>query len=115
MEFVDVYPTLAALARLSPPSGLQGRSLVPLLTNPQAAWDHPALTQVQRGGGPNQFMGYSVRTEKWRYTEWDGGKRGTELYDEVNDPVEMYNLADDAKHRETVAEMKRVLERMKSQ
>ena len=43
-------------------------------------------------------MGYSIRTEKWRYTEWDDGKRGTELYDESDDPAEMRNLAADPKH-----------------
>src|SRR5262245_31986472 len=115
VEFIDVYPTLADLTHLSPPPGLHGRSLAPLLKDPQTAWDHPALTQVRRGGRDDQFMGYSVRTEKWRYTEWDGGTRGTELYDEMNDPGEMRNLAADPKHRERVAEMKRVLERMKGQ
>jgi len=115
VEFLDLYPTLADLARLSPPAGLHGRSLTPLLKNPQAAWNHPALTQVRRGGGGTTFMGYSVRTEKWRYTEWDGGKRGVELYNEVEDPREMHNLASDPAHRDTVAEMQRLLQRVKGQ
>ena len=55
------------------------------------------------------FMGYSVRTEKWRYTEWDEGKRGVELYDEAADPDEMRNLAADPKHSATVVEMKKLL------
>ena len=58
-------------------------------------------------------MGYSVRTEKWRYTEWDDGKRGTELYDEAADPQELHNLAADPKHRQTLSEMQRQLQRMK--
>jgi len=49
-----------------------------LQTRRHTTWDHAALTQVRRGGNNNGFMGYSVRTEKWRYTEWDDGKRGTE-------------------------------------
>ena len=57
-------------------------------------------------------MGYSVRTEKWRYTEWDDGKRGVELYDEVADPGELRNLATDPKHRSIVAEMQQLLRRM---
>jgi iduronate 2-sulfatase len=113
VEFIDLYPTLADLSRLTPPAGLHGRSLAPLLTDPQTAWDHPALTQVRRGGRDNGFMGYSVRTDNWRYTEWDDGKRGTELYDEVKDPGEMHNLAADPKHRETIAQMKRVLQRLR--
>jgi uncharacterized sulfatase len=112
VEFLDLYPTLADLARVAPPPGLHGRSLTPLLRNPQARWDHPAVTQVRRGAGENMFMGYSVRTDKWRYTEWDGGSRGTELYDEREDPDELRNLAADPKHQETVAELQRLLRRV---
>ncbi len=65
VELVDLYPTLAELAGLTPPQHLEGFSLRSLLDNPQAPWDHPAYTQVQRGADP----GHSVRTERWRYTE----------------------------------------------
>jgi iduronate 2-sulfatase len=103
VEFVDMYPTLADLAGLTPPKNLQGVSLRPLLTNPTAAWDRPAFTQVARGGS----AGHSVRTPEWRYTEWgDDGKDGVELYDEKNDPDEMKNLAGDAKHSATIAKLK---------
>ena len=60
-------------------------------------------------------MGYSVPSEKWRYTEWDEGKRGAELYDEVDDPQESNNLAADPKHQSVVAEMRRLLTRMSGQ
>ena len=112
VEFVDVYPTLAGLSGVSSPPGLPGRSLVPLLKNPRASWDKPALTQVRRGGPKEFFMGYSVRTEKWRYTEWDHGKRGTELYDEAEDPQEVRNLAADPRYRNVVREMQRLLRRV---
>jgi uncharacterized sulfatase len=112
IEFLDLYPTLADLAGVAAPPGLHGRSLTPLLRNPEAAWDHPALTQVRRGPADNSFMGYSVRTERWRYTEWDGGKRGVELYDEVEDPAETRNLAADPKHQNTVADLQRMLHRL---
>ena len=105
VEFLDVYPTLAALAGLTPPVGLHGRSLVPLLTNAQMPWDHAAVTQVRRGAPPATFMGYSIRTARWRYTEWDGGARGTELYDSEADPGELRNLAADQTHRTTVADL----------
>jgi len=112
VEFLDLYPTLADLARLSAPSDRHGRSLTPLLKDPQAAWNHPAWTQVRRGGGETAFMGYSVRTEKWRYTEWDNGMRGTELYNEIDDPNEMHNLAADPKHGKTLIEMQALLRRV---
>jgi uncharacterized sulfatase len=107
VEYLDLYPTLAALAGLTPPREIEGRSLVPLLNQPNAAWSHPALTQVRRGTQANGFfMGYSIRTERWRYTEWDEGKRGVELYDEKSDPGEMHNLAGVAKYAVTLTELK---------
>ena len=54
-------------------------------------------------------MGYSVRNEKWRYTEWEDGKRGTELYDEEDDPDELRNFAADPKHAKALAEMQALL------
>ena len=82
MELIDLYPTLAGLAGLTPPKDLQGASLRPLLENPAAPWTRPAFTQVQRGS----FPGHSVRTERWRYTEWNFGAEGAELYDHAADP-----------------------------
>ena len=105
-ELVDLYPTLADLAGLTPPPGLQGVSLRPLLLNPTAEWHHPAFTQVQRGEAP----GHSVRTDRWRYTQWDRGAKGEELYDQENDPQELHNLAALPKYASTVAEMKALLQ-----
>ncbi len=54
-------------------------------------------------------MGRSVRTDRWRYSEWDGGKRGAELYDHQSDPREHKNLAGDLKFASVVTEMKALL------
>lgn len=105
VELLDIYPTLVDLAGLTPPTHLQGASLRPLLDNPQAAWNRPAFTQVQRG----TFPGHSVRTERWRYTEWDGGDKGIELYDHDNDPQELKNLADNPQFAEVQAQMKALI------
>ena len=115
VEFVDIYPTLAEMTGLVPPPNLHGRSLVPLLKNPNAVWDHPALTQVRRGNAATGFMGYSIRTAKWRYTEWDEGKQGTELYDERADPAEAKNLAPDPKYHSVLADLRRELQRLRHQ
>jgi uncharacterized sulfatase len=110
VEYLDLYPTLADLAGVAPPREVEGRSLTPLLHQPDAAWNHPALTQVRRGNQDDGFfMGYSIRTERWRYTEWDEGRRGTELYDEKADSGEMHNRAADAKHADIVQELKSLL------
>jgi len=109
VEFLDIYPTLADLAGLPAPRHLEGRSLRPLMRSPRAAWPHAAYTQVRRGSGEGAFTGRSVRTDRWRYTEWDDGKKGVELYDHAKDPGEITNLATDPAHAKTVAELKRLL------
>jgi len=107
VELVDLYATLCDLAGLPAPDGVEGGSLRPLLEKPDAAWDAPAFTQVFRAS--KKVTGRSVRTEQWRYTEWDGGKAGVELYDQLNDPKEYANLAHDPAHAETVTQLKRLL------
>ncbi|MFN7939503.1 MAG: sulfatase [Bryobacteraceae bacterium] len=105
VELIDLYPTLADLCGLPAPKGVQGKSVKPLLQNPGAAWEKPAYTYQQRGN----VMGASVRTEQYRYTEWDGGKAGAELYDYAADPLEQKNLAGDAKMAGLVGRMKTLL------
>ena len=110
VELLDLYPTLADLCGLSSvPGNLAGRSLRPLLKNPQARWDKPAITQVRRGSGDQFYMGYSVRNERYRYTEWDQGRKGAELYDYERDPRELQNLASDRKYAKEVAQMRLLL------
>lgn len=108
VELVDLYPTLADLCGLPAPSGFEGKSLRPLLDNPQASWNKPAFTQVRRG---QNVMGRSVRTERYRYTEWGEGKAGVELYDYETDPHETKNLAHDPQYAKTVEEIKGLLHR----
>ncbi|MCX7824435.1 MAG: sulfatase [Verrucomicrobiae bacterium] len=105
VQYLDLYPTLADLCGLPQPKHLEGASLRPLLDNPDAPWDRPAYTVQVRGW----FLGRSVRTERWRYTEWDEGRRGVALYDHDNDPHEMRNLAADAKHADTLARLRKFL------
>jgi iduronate 2-sulfatase len=120
VELVDLHATLTDLCQIEAPKN-DGYSLKPLLDNPEAAWDKPAYSQVLRGQelGTNApkagkkkggFMGRSVRTEQWRYTEWGtDGEHGVMLYDMIKDPTEAKNLASDPAYSDTVKTMKALL------
>jgi arylsulfatase A-like enzyme len=102
---IDVYPTLAELCGVKAPGNLQGQSLVPMLENPEETGRGWSLSQVTRGPRNAPRMGYTLRTPRWRYTEWDEGRHGRELYDHETDPHELTNLADDPAQAERIAKL----------
>ncbi len=81
---IDIYPTLTELFNLPQRAGLDGRSLMPLLKDPSAPWDHPAITTYLRGN-------HAVRDAHWRYIRYNDGT--DELYDRDKDPNEWTNIA----------------------
>ncbi|XP_067667595.1 iduronate 2-sulfatase-like [Haliotis asinina] len=135
-EFVDLYPTLveaAGLPKLNmcPPNSqnvslcTEGTSMVPLMTNPATnEWKTAAFSQYaekSNGIDGDAVMGYSMRTEMYRYTEWVNFKamplyrpmwdelQGVELYDHTKDPQENYNRADDPSYKDIRVELSRNL------
>lgn len=132
-ELVDLFPTFADLCNLQPPENLDGVSLRPSLKTPQGPAPRAgAISVVQRHvkrtkgkgfcpiwmelgkdvGLPRRVLGRSVRTDKWCYTEWDGGELGVELYDSVNDPRELNNLASHSHHAATQAKLHTLLRKL---
>ncbi|MBA62793.1 MAG: iduronate-2-sulfatase [Planctomycetaceae bacterium] len=84
-ELVDIYPTMSDMAGQPKPKHLSGVSLRPMLEDASNAVRSSALTQYSNG--------YSIRTNRYRYTQWgpDGGL-GAELYDHESDPAELVNI-----------------------
>jgi iduronate 2-sulfatase len=110
VEFVDIYPTLSELAGLPLPGHLEGASFKPLLDNPKRAWKPAAFSQYPRSAGQSgseALMGYSMRTDRYRFTVWVGRNDHTkvdaiELYDHQVDPQENTNVARDPANAELV-------------
>ncbi|MCA9034432.1 MAG: sulfatase [Planctomycetaceae bacterium] len=110
VSHIDVFPTLAELCQVPTPENIQGQSLVPMLKDSTETGRGWAITQVRRGGQPGNksnppFFGYSLRTRRWRYTEWGEGAQGRELYDHDADPRELTNLASRPEMAGTVKEL----------
>ena len=115
-EFVDVFPTLCELAGVDTPDKLDGKSLVPLMKDPESLIKQFAVSQYHRIDKGVEAEGYSLRTKKYRYVEWIKGKYkndkpydarniyAKELYDYETDPDETINLAADAGSVSVVAD-----------
>jgi arylsulfatase A-like enzyme len=107
-EFVDIYPTLCDLCGLSIPESLEGISLAPVMKNPSLPWKKAVFSQYPRG----KIKGYSIRTDRYRYTEWaELGKEpvAVELYDHKNDPDENINVAHNPENKQTTANLNKML------
>lgn len=86
VDLMSVYPTLCELTGIEKPAHVSGHSITPLLRNPNATWEFPAITTHGRGN-------HSVKTETHRYIRYASGQE--ELYDVTADPYEWTNLADE--------------------
>jgi arylsulfatase A-like enzyme len=117
VELVDIYPTLVALAGLpQPESPLAGMDLAAVLAGSEApreaalsqSWSAAYLTRPEWRG--REIMGYSIRTLRYRFTEWGGGEHGIELYDYLEDPTELDNLAGKSGYENMSRQMKLLLD-----
>ena len=99
VEMIDFYRTLSDLAGVSaPPEYVQGMSVAKLLDEPSLPTRDAVLTTMQEA--------YTMRTYRYRYTKWlntDGPN--IELYDRLNDPAEMVNLASDANYQDIIEQL----------
>ena len=136
-EHVDIFPTICHLAGVPVPSQLQGKSLKPIMIDNKVVVKKIAVSQYPRkldkdetlnmGYSDSKIMGYSFRTEKYRYTVWvndftsdkpfrDNKIYASELYDYIKDPLEKVNVVKDKKYALAAKQMhKYMMEFFKSQ
>ena len=100
VSLLDLYPTLVELGGLPGKEGLDGRSLVPLLRDPGAAWDRPVISTYQYGE-------YAIRDERFHFIRYIDGSE--ELYDLETDPEEWNNLAGDSRYAADKARLSALL------
>ncbi len=127
-EFVDIFPTICDLAGVNVPDNLDGKSLKGLMTGKVNSVKPYAISQYPRSGPSKEterlgyanalYMGYSLRTEKYRFTIWMKDKfrssdhfeeakvYGMELYDYTADPLETNNVVNDKKYQATAKALK---------
>lgn len=108
-EFVDIYPTLCDLANLPQPEHLDGKSLVPLLENPNQNFKEAIYSRFHKGE--------SVKTDQYVYTEWIDPENGEQyarmLYDHTKDSLENVNIAEQKEYARVIADLSRRLQEMR--
>lgn len=96
-ELLDLYPTLCELTGVEVPDFAEGKSLVPILKDPTSEVRQAAVSQYYRKHEDREYMGYSMRTDQYRYIEWrdfaTGEMADQELYDHNVSESETTNIA----------------------
>ncbi len=98
VSLLDLYPTLTELCQLPTNPNTDGQSLVPLLKNPNRAWDRPALSTMG-------YKRHTIRNERYRYIQYEDGSE--ELYDHKEDPQEWRNLAQEKGFQNVIDKLKK--------
>jgi arylsulfatase A-like enzyme len=92
-EFTDIATTLCVLTEIGVPLDFEGESLIPAFEDTTLQLREAALSQYPR----KNYMGYSLRTDRYRYTRWVNKTSfayyASELYDYQTDPLETVNQA----------------------
>lgn len=103
VEMVDLYPTMAELCGLPPPSGMEGLSFVPVIENPAISWKTATFSDNDTLEKPSR----SIRTDQYRYISFADGQES--LFDLNLNPDETVDLAQSSKNRKLVKQMRKLL------
>ena len=116
VEFVDIYPSLCEVAGIELPNHLQGTSFAPLIQNPDKEWKEGVFSYwpVSNRTNPEKvIMGYTVQTQRYRYTEWirksTGEVMARDLFDHQTDPGENFGIANHPGNEELMQKLSNLL------
>jgi arylsulfatase A-like enzyme len=109
VEMVDIYPTITAMCGLEQAPHVLGHDLGKVIDDPAARLREAAFTTTMSRNVRN-CQGYTIRTDRYRYTIWDGGEQGSELYDYETDPQELTNLIESPDHADVIKRHKQLME-----
>jgi len=119
VEFVDIYPSLCELSGLEIPKHVQGTSFAPLFENPDRKWKEGAISYWPMGrNDPEEvIIGYTIKTDRYRYTEWIKNNTGevmaTDLFDHQTDPDENRGVAAVPENEPVIKELSSLLNKGK--
>lgn len=110
VEMIDIFPTVVELTGGEIPEILDGKSVVPILEKPSGNLRSYALSEYTRGS----TTGYSMRTDRWRYTEWINKDSkeivARELYDHKETQLSVRNVVDNPENRKFVRRLSKKLD-----
>lgn len=107
---VDLMPSICDWAGVKIPQGRNGVSFRFLVEKADATVKHrPYVVTETNFAQTAGTLGWTVRTDRFKYVLYDTGRNREQLYDMQVDRGEMCNLAIEKKYKETVREHRRLL------
>ncbi|MBD3266698.1 sulfatase-like hydrolase/transferase [bacterium] len=106
---IDILPTLADLAGAPLPKPVTGKSLRPLLENPNHPGREYVVTELASDKYNHALHGRMLRTPRYKYLVFSQGENPEMLFDLVTDPGETKNLIAEPSQQDTANRHRQLL------
>ncbi len=104
---LDIMPTVLDACGAAIPSGLDGRSWLPLTRGTPADWRKELLYEYYwERNYPQTPTTHALRTDRYKFIRYHGIWDIDELYDLQQDPLEGNNLIFSREHQQVIAQMR---------
>ena len=108
---IDVTPTLCDYAGIKNSPTFTGRSLRPVLENPQATLREHLVVELADDKLDSTRHARMIRNQRYKYNLYNQGQRNEQLFDLWKDPGETQNLAEKPTYQSVKASLKQALDR----